>query len=160
MTNGLTKTLSLSDLVLFGNTSILGSGGFNLIGNAIKEGGTHFPLTLLLSGALFGGSAHSYAYANDVYKNNISETLLIESSLGSIGKITSIFAIVLYSIFAIATIIVLCSKMLFPKATYIGQVSFSFIILCIMYPYPGSLDMSFSFSNTSLMTTTIPISSF
>lgn len=132
MTNGLTKTLSLSDLVLFGITSIMGSGGFNLIGNAIKEGGTYFPLTLLLSGVLFGGSAHSYAYANDVYKNNISETLLIESSLGSMGKYTSVFAIILYNIFVIATILVLSSKMLFPNATYITQVSFSFILLSIM----------------------------
>ena len=35
----LTKTLSLYDLTLFGITSILGSGGFNLIGNALTEGG-------------------------------------------------------------------------------------------------------------------------
>ena len=33
----LLKTLSLTDLTLFGITSILGSGGFNLIGNALID---------------------------------------------------------------------------------------------------------------------------
>ena len=132
MTNGLEKTLSLSDLVLFGITSILGSGGFNLVGNAIKDGGAYFPLTLLLSGSLFMGSAGSYSYAHDTFKKNISETLLIESAFGSVGKNISIFSILFYNIFAIATIIIFCSKMLFPNGTYIGQVSFALLLLSMM----------------------------
>ena len=132
MTNGLEKTLNLSDLVLFGISSIVGSGGFNLIGNAIKEGGHQFPFMLLLSGALFTGSAKTYEYAYDTFKKNISETLLIESVFGVIGKNISILSILLYNIFSIATILVFCSKMLFPEATFIYQTSFSLLILSMM----------------------------
>ena len=132
MTNGLLKTLSLSDLVLFGISNILGSGGFNLVGNAIKDGGIYFPLTLLLSGALFTGSANSYAYAHDTFKKNISETLLIESSFGEVGKNMSVFSILFYNIFATATILIFCSKLLFPNGTYIGQVSFALLLLSMM----------------------------
>ena len=132
MTNGLEKTLGLSDLVLFGISSILGSGGFNLVGNAIKDGGAYFPITLLLSGALFTGSAGSYSYAHDTFKKNISETLLIESAFGVIGKNISIFSILFYNIFATATILILCSKLLFPNGTYVGQVSFALILLSMM----------------------------
>jgi len=132
MNSGLLKTLTLPDLILFGITCILGSGGFNLVGNAIKEGGHYFPLTLLLSGALFGGSTYSYAYANDTYKKNISETLLIESVFGETGKYISALSILIYNVFAIATILVFSSKMLFPKGSYIGQVSFSIMILTLM----------------------------
>ena len=132
MTNGLLKTLSLSDLVLFGISNILGSGGFNLVGNAIKDGGIYFPLTLLLSGALFTGSANSYTYAHDTFKKNISETLLIESSFGEVGKNMSVFSILFYNIFATSTILIFCSKLLFPNGTYIGQVSFALILLLLM----------------------------
>ncbi len=33
--NGLLKTLTLKDLIFFGISSILGSGGFHLIGEAV-----------------------------------------------------------------------------------------------------------------------------
>lgn len=130
--SGLNKVLTLKDLVLFGISSILGSGGFNLVGQAIKDGNRYFPLTLLLSGALFTGSAHSYAYANDNYKSNISETKLIENVYGSIGKYTSSLSILLYNIFASATILVLCSKILFPNTSWWKQVSFSLLLLSMM----------------------------
>lgn len=129
---GLNKVLNLKDLTLFGISSILGSGGFNLVGQAIKDGNHYFPLTLLLSGALFTGSAHSYAYANDNYKSNISETKLIENVYGSIGKYTSSLSILLYNIFASATILVLCSKILFPNTSWWKQVSFSLLLLSMM----------------------------
>jgi len=132
MTNGLEKTLNLSDLVLFGISSIVGSGGFNLVGNAIKEGGHQFPFMLLLSGALFTGSAKTYEYAHDTFKKNISETLLIESVFGVIGKNISILSILFYNIFSIATILVFCSKMLFPEATYFKQIGFALLILSMM----------------------------
>ena len=132
MTNGLEKTLNLSDLILFGISSIVGSGGFNLVGNAMKEGGHQFPFMLLLSGALFTGSAKTYEYAHDTFKKNISETLLIESVFGVIGKNISILSILLYNIFSIATILVFCSKMLFPEATYFKQIGFALLILSMM----------------------------
>ena len=132
MTNGLEKTLNLSDLILFGISSILGSGGFNLVGNAIKDGGHQFPLMLLLSGALFAGSANTYSYAHDTFKKNISETLLIESVFGSIGKNISVVSILFYNIFSVATILVFSAKMLFPEGTYVGQISFALLILSMM----------------------------
>jgi hypothetical protein len=132
MTNGLEKTLTLPDLVLFGITSILGSGGFNLVGSAIKDGGHFFPLALLASGALFLGSANSYSYAREQFSKNISETLLIEKSFGTIGKNLSVISILTYNIFAIALILVFTSQILFPKANYVGQVGFSLLLLVIM----------------------------
>ena len=78
-------------MVLFGITSILGSGGFNLIGDALSEGGYNSLYTLGTSGALFLGSAYSYSYARQKYNSNISETKIIESIYGSIGKNISIF---------------------------------------------------------------------
>lgn len=128
----LNKVLSLKDLVLFGISSILGSGGFNLVGKGIKDGNHYFPLTLLLSGALFTGSAHSYSYAHNTYKSNISETKLIENVYGSVGKYTSTLSILLYNIFAAATILVLCSKILFPNTSWWKQVSFSLLLLSMM----------------------------
>jgi len=130
--SGLNKVLSLKDLVLFGISSILGSGGFNLVGQAIKDGNHYFPLTLLLSGALFTGSAHSYSYAHDTFKTNTSETKLVENVYGSIGKYTSSISILLYNIFASATILVLCSKILFPNTSWWKQVSFSLLLLSMM----------------------------
>ena len=128
----LNKTLTLSDLIFFGITSILGSGGFNLIGDAVAKAGPMFPITLLTSGALFLGSASSYSYANDTYKSNISETKLIESALGSSGKMLSIVSILLYNIFAIASMIVVCSKVLFPNESFFHQISFSLLLLGLM----------------------------
>lgn len=130
--SGLNRVLSLKDLVLFGVTSILGSGGFNLIGKAIKDGNHYFPLTLLISGALFTGSSYSYSYAHDRFKKNTSETDLIEYTYGSIGKYSSVLSILLYSIFSIATIVVLCSKILFPSTSWWKQVSFSLLLLSMM----------------------------
>ena len=130
--NHLKKVLNLSDLVLFGISSILGSGGFNLVGKAIQDGGKYFPLTLLLSGALFMGSAHSYSYAHDTFESNISETKLIEKVFGSFGKYSSAISIMLYNIFATATILVFCSKLLFPDKSWLEQVSFALLLLSMM----------------------------
>ena len=128
----LLKTLSLTDLTLFGITSILGSGGFNLIGNALAEGGYNSLLTLGGSGALFIGSAYSYSYAREKYNSNTSETEIIDSIFGSIGKNISIFSILFYNIFAIGTILVFCSKLLFPEKSSFEQISFAGLLLGLM----------------------------
>ena len=128
----LEKTLTISDLTLFGITSILGSGGFNLIGNALASGGVYAPVTLGASGALFLGSAYSYSYARKKYNSNISESKIIESVFGNYGKNLSIFTILFYNIFAAATILVFCSKLLFPNVSYYKQISFSLLLLTSM----------------------------
>lgn len=130
--SSLKKVLNLKDLVLFGVLSIIGSGGFDLIGKAIKDGGQYFPLTLLISGALFTGSSYSYGYAHNKFKKNTSETDIIEYTYGSIGKYSSVLTIFLHNIFAIATILVLCSKILFPSTSWWKQVSFSLLLLSMM----------------------------
>jgi hypothetical protein len=128
----LEKTITLSDLILFGITSILGSGGFNLIGNSLAEGGYNSIWTLGASGALFLGSAYSYSYARQKYNSNTSETKIIESAFGSMGKNISIFAILFYNIFAIATILVFCSKLLFPDSDNFKQITFALGLLGLM----------------------------
>lgn len=53
----LAKSLNLFDLVGFGVASILGSGGFNLIGDGIRAGGAQFPLALGGVSLLFQGAS-------------------------------------------------------------------------------------------------------
>ena len=61
----LEKTLTLTDLIFFGIASILGSGGFNLIGEAIVKGGSWWPAALGISSAAFMGASKVYEKAFD-----------------------------------------------------------------------------------------------
>ena len=124
--------LNLSDLVLFGTSSILGSGGFNLIGNAIASGKDYFPFALAAVGLIFAGSAYSYTYAHDKYKKNNSETLIVEAAFGTPGKLLSHFSILGYNIISIAVVLVLTSKLLIPDTSWFNQILFASSILLLM----------------------------
>lgn len=124
--------LNLSDLVLFGTSSILGSGGFNLIGNAIASGKDYFPFALAAVGLIFAGSAYSYTYAHDKYKKNNSEALIVEAAFGTPGKLVSHFSILGYNIISIAVVLVLCAKLLIPDNSWFNQILFASTILLLM----------------------------
>jgi hypothetical protein len=124
--------LSLSDLYLFGISSILGSGGFNLIGNAMISGKDYFPFALAASGALFTGSAYSYNYAHDRYGKNDSETHLVSDVFGPQAKVLSNISVLGYNIIAVAVVLVLSSKLLLPNSSWYIQVGFAAAILGLM----------------------------
>jgi L-asparagine transporter-like permease len=126
--NSLDKTLSLKDLVLFGVISIFGSGGFNLIGHALVQGGDYWPLALAAAAALFLGSSRTYEQAFNEFKKNTSESDFLEKMFGKSASYLTIVSILVFSVFSMATILVLCVRLLIPDAAWLMQ-SFSAVAL-------------------------------
>lgn len=126
------RVLSLNDLVIFGTASIIGAGGFNLIGNAVISGGKWWPVPLLGAGALLLLSSRSYEEAYNQFKKNNSETEFIKSVFGdNMGSISTL-CILIFNIFSIALTIVLCSQLLLDDFNYMHHISISFVILLAM----------------------------
>jgi hypothetical protein len=119
--DNLNKTLTLKDLVLFGVISIFGSGGFNLIGRAITQGGPQWPLALGGAAALFLGSSKTYEEAFREFKKNTSESDFLEKIFGSNASYATMASILLFNFFSIATILVLCVRMIVPDAPWLSQ---------------------------------------
>ena len=119
--NNLNKTLTLKDLVLFGVISIFGSGGFNLIGRAITQGGPQWPLALGAAAALFLGSSKTYEEAYREFKKNTSESDFLEKIFGPNASYATMASILLFNFFSIATILVLCVRMIVPDAPWLTQ---------------------------------------
>ena len=113
----LNRSLTLMDLTLFGVASILGSGGFNLIGTSVREGGALWPLALGISFALLMGSAFTYARAYERFRQNTAETDMVRSVFGSSLENAGIASILVYNIANIAVILVVCTKLLMPSSS-------------------------------------------
>lgn len=113
----LNRSLTLMDLTLFGVASILGSGGFNLIGTSVREGGAMWPLALGISFALLMGSAFTYARAYERFRQNTAETDMVRSVFGSSLENAGIASILVYNIANIAVILVVCTKLLMPSSS-------------------------------------------
>lgn len=129
MTEVLQKSLNLKDLVFFGIASIIGSGGFNLVGDAVAKGGTLWPLALAGSGTVFYGASRVYETAFNVTPKNIAESELVEKEFGQTTSFVSILAILLFNVLSISTILVYCSHMLFPDGKWLGQITFAIFLL-------------------------------
>lgn len=128
----LKKTLTLTDLIFFGIASIVGSGGFNLIGEAVMKGGDAWPIALAIASVLFMGSARTYEEAFNAFKTNTAESDFVKKIFGEGSSIATITAVLIWNILSISTILVICSHMLFPQATWIGQITFALVLLCLM----------------------------
>jgi basic amino acid/polyamine antiporter, APA family len=128
----LKRSLGFNDLMAFGVASIMGSGGFNLIGDGIVSGGAQFPLALGSVAALFQGSSLTYHEAYNEFKTNTSESDLIRRELGDLTASVSSICILLFNIISVSTILVISSKILFPSGSWSGQVSFALILLSII----------------------------
>lgn len=128
----LKKTLSIYDLVFFGIASILGSGGFNLVGEAVMKGGDAWPAALAIAAAVFMGSARTYEEAFNAFKTNTAESDFVKKIFGENSSLVTISAVMLWNILSISTILVICSHMLFPDGTWIGQITFALMLLGLM----------------------------
>ena len=132
MADGLKKVLTFQDLTLFGVSSIMGSGGFNLIGDGIVSGGAQFPVALTAVSALFQGTSYVYQEVYNEFKKNTAESDIIKRELGDTAANISTTTILLFNLVSVSVILVLCSKLLFPKGTWSGQISFALVLLSIM----------------------------
>lgn len=130
--SALGKSLGLTDLTLFGISSIVGSGGFNLIGRATQAGGAWWPAAFGIAAALLMGGAYSY---KDAFRNsprNTAESDLIRDELGSWAEWLSAGSILTFNVVSMSTILVLVSQLLFPSGKWFGQITFALSLLAIM----------------------------
>lgn len=129
---GLSKSLGLTDLLGLGIASILGSGGFNLVGQAVKDGGPWYPAALGAVGTLFFGASKVYTEAYKLYKSNTSESDAVKAAFGDgVSKITGL-SILGFNLFSVSTILVFMSKTIFPKGTWHGQIGVALMALSAM----------------------------
>jgi hypothetical protein len=118
----LDRALTLTDLTLFGVASIVGSGGFNLVGKAVRAGGSWWPAAFLISAALLLGAAHAYSDAFAFSGKNTAESDMVASVFGPVGEGVSIVAIMIFNIVSIAAILVFCAQLLIPGHSWNAQV--------------------------------------
>lgn len=128
----LKKTLTLWDLVLFGVSSALGSGGFNLIGKAVRTGGGLWPVLLGGVAALFMGVSWVYSRALRIEGTNTSETDIIERIFGLSVASAAGCGVLLFHVFAIAVSLVFVAHLIMPAASWVGQVGLATVFLAIM----------------------------
>lgn len=128
----LNRTLTLTDLTLFGVASIMGSGGFNLIGSGVRQGGAMWPWALGISAILLMGSAFTYTGAYERFKKNTSETDILQSVFGPIVESCGSGLIIVYNIVTVIVILVFCSKMMLPSWSWVCQVSLTLFMLAGM----------------------------
>jgi APA family basic amino acid/polyamine antiporter len=128
----LNRTLTLTDLTLFGVASIIGSGGFNLIGKGVRSGGSWWPVALGISAVLVMASSFTYAEAFERFKDNTAESDMVKSIFGSYAEGAGAIAILVYNIVSIIVILVSCTKMMYPTASWSSQVTLTIFFLASM----------------------------
>lgn len=132
VTPELKRTLTLTDLTLFGVANIMGSGGFNLIGKGVRAGGSWWPVALLIPAVLLTGAAYSYAGAFERFKKDTSESDIVRAVFGPWAEGAGSSAIVAYNLVSIIVILVFCSKMLLPAGSWLAQISVTIALLAGM----------------------------
>jgi APA family basic amino acid/polyamine antiporter len=125
----LAKSLTLTDLTLFGLLSGLGTGGFSLVGEAVRAGGSWWPAALGGATAILGGSAHSYAEAATMFKRNTAESDAVRAAFGETGEWVAVVSVLVFGVLTISTMLVYCSHLLFPNAKWAGQIAFALALL-------------------------------
>jgi amino acid transporter len=128
----LERALTLTDLSLFGVASIVGSGGFNLVGKAVRAGGSWWPVGFLISAALLMGASYAYSEAFALSGKNTAESDMVASVFGPVGEGVSIFAIMLFNIVSISAILVFCAQLLLPGPSSWAQVGVALAALAGM----------------------------
>jgi APA family basic amino acid/polyamine antiporter len=126
------RTLTLTDLTLFGIASIMGAGGFNLIGNGVRSGGAQWPIALAMTTALLLGSAWTYASAYARNKSNTSESDIIRTVLGVSAEHAESVAIIVYNIARMMVLLILIVSLILPEGGWGSQVMLSVSLLAAM----------------------------
>ena len=129
---GLKKSMTLKDLVLFGILSILASGGFNLLGHAVVQAGPAWPLTLTAAAAVFLGAAKTYAVAFEAHPSNTAESDLVQEQFGDIASAITAIGILIFNIVSISTILVFCSHIILPSASWVSQIALTISMIAAM----------------------------
>jgi len=130
--SALKRVLTYENLLGFGIVNIMGSGGFNLIGDAVISGGTQFPLALAATSALFQGTSLTYQEAYSAFKTNTSESDLIQKEFGTAAAAAAAAGILAFNLISTSTVLVICAKLLFPSGSWSGQISFALLVLSAM----------------------------
>ena len=128
----LKRSLNLTDLVLIGIGTILGTGGFNFIGEAVKDGGPMFPAALAIVSVLFQGASKVYDVAYRAFKTNTAESDAVESVFGPFASLLTSVSILGFNIFAVSTLLVKTASRIFPQGKWHGQVSLALMVLTTM----------------------------
>ena len=128
----LKKSMTLRDLVSFGVLSILGSGGFNLLGHAVVQAGPFWPATLASASAVFMGASLTYEEAFRTHPSNTSESDCVQTEFGPAASATTAIAILIFNIVSISTILVFCSHIMFPKGSWLGQIMVAIAAAALM----------------------------
>ena len=96
------------------------------------KGGNEWPIALTIASAVFMGSARTYEEAFNAFKTNTAESDFVKKIFGENSSLVTISAVMLWNILSISTILVICSHMLFPEGTWIGQITFALMLLGLM----------------------------
>jgi amino acid transporter len=119
----LTRSLTLTDLVLFGIAANMGSGGFSLIGTGVHEGGAWWPLALLLAGVLMMGASFTYSDAFERFRSNTAESDIVRNAFGPFAEMIGTGSIVFYSLASIVVILILCANIVLPGGSWLSHVA-------------------------------------
>lgn len=126
----LSRALTLQDLTIFGIVSIMGSGGFNLIGTAVKSGGRWWILAFAIAAVLLLGASHTYSRAMVHTKpGNTLESDIVGNMFGRWAELATSTGILVFNIVGISVILVMCSHILFPNGKWLGQITFALATL-------------------------------
>ena len=125
----LDRTLTLTDLTLFGVTSIVGSGGFNLVGKVMRTGGSSWFLGFFISAVLLMGASYAYSEAFAFSGKNTAESDLVASVFGPVGEGVSVISILLFNIVSVTAILVFCAHLLAPTSSWLVQVGIALAAL-------------------------------
>ena len=128
----LKRTLTLTDLTLFGVASIIGSGGFNLSGKGVRAGGSWWPVAVAISSILIMGAAYAYDGAFQRFKKDTSESDIVRAVFGPLASSLGSGAILVYNLVSVVVILVFCSQMILPSFSWSTQISASIAILASM----------------------------
>jgi hypothetical protein len=128
----LKQTLTITDHMLFGLSSVLGSGGINMIGSAAQAGGALWPILLGAVSALFLGCAWAYTRALQIEGTNTSETDLIARMFGGAVAGAANLGVLVFNICSIAVLLVFVAQLIFPTGGWFPQVGLATLLLAVM----------------------------
>jgi amino acid transporter len=101
----LLRTLSLTQITLYGIGTILGAGIYVLVGEVANIAGSHMPLAFVLAALVVSFSAYSYGHLSRLYPVSAGEPIYVQQAFALKSLSTAVgYAIVFAGIVSAATI--------------------------------------------------------